>query len=296
MKTHSLRHWDGVEPRLGTTLRAAVLGSPVSHSLSPALHRSAYASLGLDWTYTAVECDEAGLQPYLESLDPSWAGLSLTRPLKRTALALVDEVSDVAMDTGGVNTIVFRDGGTYGDNTTVYGMVSALRAAGVVSPRRPVVLGGGPTACSALAALRDLGAREIAVVVREKSRGAQVCAAATRIGVLLHFYVYEELADALDGADLVFSTLRAGGADRAAPAVANSGAAVFDVVCSNWPTQLAKAVSFTGGSVVPGLSMLLHQAVRQVQLMTGLTEAPVAAMLDAARAGVERLGHAAVGD
>jgi shikimate dehydrogenase len=295
MKLLSLSHWDGVAPRPGTALRAAVLGSPVAHSLSPALHRSAYAALGLDWTYTAVECDAPGLQPYLETLDPSWAGLSLTMPLKRTALALVDEVSDVAMDTGGVNTIVFRDGGMFGDNTDVYGIVSALREAGVVAPERPVVLGGGATAWSALAALRDLGAREIAVVVRGKSRGAAACAAATRLGVMLHFHLYEDLAKALDGADLVLSTLPPGAADPYAPAVASSGATLFDVVYTNWPTRLAKAVSFNGGSVVPGLSMLLHTAVRQVQLITGVTRIPVAAMRDAVRAGAERHDRLAPG-
>ncbi|MFJ8827533.1 shikimate dehydrogenase [Streptomyces sp. NPDC102467] len=288
MKTLSLSRWDGVEPRPEAALRAAVLGSPIAHSLSPVLHRSAYTALGLDWTYTAVECDERGLRPFLESLDASWAGLSLTMPLKRPALPLIDEVSDVAMDTGGVNTIVFRDGGMFGDNTDVYGIACALREAGVDAPQRPVILGGGATACSALAALRNLGVRDIAVVVREKSRGGEVCAAASRIGVMPQFYVYEDLANALDGADVVLSTLPAGAADPYAPAVAGSGAALLDVVYANWPTRLAKAVSFNGGSVVPGLSMLLHQAVRQVQLMTGCTRVPVAVMLDTARGEVER--------
>src|SRR4051794_13120797 len=100
-------------------MRAAVLGSPIAHSLSPALHRAAYRELGLDWSYDAIECDEVGLPAFVDSLDETWAGLSLTMPLKRAVLPLLDEMSEIATSTGVANTVLRRDGRKRGDNTDV---------------------------------------------------------------------------------------------------------------------------------------------------------------------------------
>ena len=95
------------------------------------LHRAAYAALGFaDWAYELVECDEAGLAGYVESRGPEWAGLSLTMPLKRTVLPLLDHVDHLAAATGGANTVVFRPEGRYGYNTDVQGIVDALTEAG----------------------------------------------------------------------------------------------------------------------------------------------------------------------
>ena len=95
-------------------MRAAVLGSPVAHSLSPALHRAAYAALGLPWTYDAVECTAAELGGFLDGLGPEWAGLSLTMPLKRTVVPLVDELSQRAAQAQVANTVIFEDGRSVG--------------------------------------------------------------------------------------------------------------------------------------------------------------------------------------
>ncbi|MER7364965.1 shikimate dehydrogenase family protein, partial [Nonomuraea wenchangensis] len=149
-------------------MRAAVMGSPIVHSLSPFLHRAAYREMGLaGWSYEAFECDEARLPELLGELTPvrgqgragedAWAGLSLTMPLKRAVLPLLDTVSELAVEVGGANTVVFRDGRRHGDNTDVHGIVRALAEAGVRAPRSAVVLGGGATAASTLAALRELG-------------------------------------------------------------------------------------------------------------------------------------------
>ena len=133
-----------------------MLGSPISHSLSPVLHRAAYAELGLTWwRYEAIECDEAGLPALLDSCGPDWAGLSLTMPLKRVALTVADEVSPLAQAVGAANTLVFSpDGGRRADNIDVAGMVSALREAGLTRVEQAVILGAGGTAQSALAAVR----------------------------------------------------------------------------------------------------------------------------------------------
>jgi shikimate dehydrogenase len=264
-------------------MRAAVLGSPVAHSLSPALHTAAYAALGLhDWSYERCECDEAALPRLVAGLDREWAGLSLTMPLKRVALEVADDVSPLATATGAANTLVQRDGRWSAHNTDVAGLVAALRGAGVGAPgttKRAVVLGAGGTAQASLAALRELGVPEVDVLVRSVERSGELRAAADRLGVSPT--VSATLADpasatgAITGADVVISTLPSGAAD--ALAGAGQGTVVLDVVYAPWPTRFAATAAAGGAEVVSGLEMLLHQAVAQVELMTG-RPGPVAEM------------------
>ncbi|TDB92647.1 shikimate dehydrogenase [Actinomadura sp. 7K534] len=274
-----------------TARRAAVLGAPIAHSLSPVLHRAAYAAMGLDgWSYEAIECHEDGLAGLLDGLGPEWAGLSLTMPLKRVALDLVDAVSDLAVKVGGVNTIVLRDGRRHGDNTDVHGMVTALAEAGVTiggPDGRALVLGGGATAASALAALAALGAAEAVLAVRTPERAAGAARVGERFGLAVRVVSLDQVTAELP-AELVVSTLPGRAADAFAAPVAASGAALFDVVYAPWPTALAVAVEKAGGTVVGGFPMLLHQAVRQVALMTGRDDVPVAAMRAAGEAELAR--------
>ncbi|MFJ2029711.1 shikimate dehydrogenase [Streptosporangium sp. NPDC087985] len=268
-------------------MKAAVLGSPITHSLSPYLHRAAYESMGLsDWRYEAIECDEAGLPGLIGGLGPEWAGLSLTMPLKRAVLPLLDTVSELALQVGGANTVVFRDGARHGDNTDVYGIVRALAEAGVAPPRSATVLGGGATAASTLAALRELGLGEVTLVVRDLARAGETATVAERLGTGLTVRTFDRLGTALD-VDLVVSTLPAGAADGFAGLVAGVPA-LFDVVYAPWPTRLAAAVAERGGIVIGGFPMLLHQAVRQVEMMTGRTDVPVEAMRAAGKAEIVR--------
>ena len=249
--------------------RAAVLGSPIAHSLSPLLHRAAYAALGLDWRYDGIELQADGLPAFVAGLTPDWAGLSLTMPLKVAVLPLLTERSPLVEATGAANTVVLRNGQLLGDNTDVAGIVEALREAGVTSAGSPVVLGGGATACSALAALAQLGCVSPTLVVRSPPMAA--LAAAARLG-LSPVVVDADRAD-LGAADLVISTLPAGAADRFASQLADLPA-LLDVVYDPWPTPLAAACR---GRVIPGSAMLLHQAAAQVELMTG-HPAPLRAM------------------
>ncbi|MDP9445210.1 MAG: shikimate dehydrogenase, partial [Actinomycetota bacterium] len=139
-----------------------MLGSPVAHSLSPVLHTAAYRALGLDWTYTAHQIDEAGLAAFLDGLDASWRGLSLTMPLKRAVIPLLDGMSDVAAAAQAVNTVLLeRDGRRVGDNTDVGGMVSAVRERTSAQIGSAAVLGAGATARSAVVALAQLGCRAV---------------------------------------------------------------------------------------------------------------------------------------
>jgi shikimate dehydrogenase len=269
-------------------MRAAVLGLPVGHSLSPVLHSAAYAALGLDgWHYDAHECDEAGLAGFVAGRGPEWAGLSLTMPLKRVALDVAREVSPLAAATGAANTLVLRDGRRYADNTDVAGVVAALREAGAAPGGRAVVLGAGGTAQATLAALPALGIHDVAVLVRSRSRTGELDAAAARLGVAPS--VSDALTDPararveLATADVVVSTLPSGAAD--AFTGVRPGAVLLDVVYAPWPTAFAAAAEAAGARVVSGLEMLLHQAVAQVELMTGRTP-PVAAMRQALDAAV----------
>jgi shikimate dehydrogenase len=259
--------------------RSAVLGSPIAHSLSPALHRAAYAALGLEgWTYDAIECDQAGLPGLIASRDGSWAGLSLTMPLKRAVLPLLDRTEPLAADVGAANTVVFADGQRHGYNTDVPGMVAALAEAGVSSPVGATILGAGATACAALAALRAVGLAVAVVQVGDQARAGDLLAAARRLGMTVELRPFG--SEVRDG-DLLVSTVPAGVADfyaerswvqRAHPS------AVLDVVYHPWPTPLARAASQWGAIAVSGFDLLLHQAARQVELMTGLAPAPLAAM------------------
>jgi shikimate dehydrogenase len=260
----------------GLARRAAVLGSPIAHSLSPALHRAAYAALGLDdWTYTAIECDEAGLPGLLASCDRQWAGLSLTMPLKRAVLPLLDRTEPLAVEVGGANTVVFENGLRHGYNTDVPGMVAALAEAGVTEPPRATVLGAGATACAALAALRETGLTSAVVLVRDQARAGDLLAAAGRLGMAVDLRHFD--TEVRDG-ELLVSTVPAGAADfyaerfRLNPSVP---AAVLDVVYNPWPTPLARAAATSGAVVVSGFDLLLHQAARQVELMTGIKPAPL---------------------
>jgi len=262
---------------------AAVLGSPVAHSLSPVLHNAAYAALGLtDWSYGLHECREPELAGFVDGLGPEWAGLSLTMPLKRVTLDVADEVDELAGAIGAANTLVLT-GRRTAYNTDIVGIGATL---GDVSGRA-VVLGAGGTAQSALAALREAGIDDVTVLVRDLARTPELRDTAERLGVAPR--IVAALADPaaasaeLEGSDVVISTLPPGGADPLVPP--GAGAVVLDVVYAPWPTPFAAAALAAGAGVRSGLEMLLHQAVAQVELMTG-KPGPVAAMRTALDAAV----------
>lgn len=270
------------------TARAAVLGHPVAHSLSPVLHRAAYAALGLDgWRYDPLDVTEEALADLVAGLDATWAGLSLTMPLKQTVLPLLDHVEPLAGVVGAVNTVLVQPGRTgvvlTGANTDVYGLVTALEEAlddGPAGGRRTAaVLGGGATAASTLAALAQLGCTTPVVYVRSLARVGGLMRAAHRMGVEPRYAALDDAAREIPGADLVVSTLPPHAGDGLAGQLAGASVrgVLLDVAYDPRPTALGVAWARAGGPVVGGERMLLHQAVEQVRLMTGLA-APVAAM------------------
>ncbi|MFD9123752.1 shikimate dehydrogenase [Kitasatospora sp. NPDC059571] len=266
-----------------TQLRAAVLGSPIAHSLSPVLHRAGYAALGMaERRYDRFEVDEAALPGFVAGLDAAeWSGLSLTMPLKRAIMPLLDEIGDTARSVDAVNTVVFGpDGSRRGDNTDVPGLVNALRERGIEKVEAAAVLGAGATASSALAALAEICTGEVAVYVRSAERAAEMRALADRLGVRLRTEPWERGAEAL-AAPLTVSTTPVGATDGFAAGLPAAPGALFDVLYHPWPTALAAACAERGSVVLGGLDLLVHQAVLQFEAFTGVRPGPLAAMREA---------------
>jgi shikimate dehydrogenase len=270
-------------------VRAAVLGSPIAHSLSPVLHRAGYAALHLvGWEYDAYEVEAAGLAAFVSGLGDEWRGLSLTMPLKEVASGLGTSVSPVARLAGSVNTLVRReDGGWDATNTDVVGLVRALRPHLPAGATRGLVLGAGATARSAVVALAELGVTALTVRARDGGRAADLVAWALDLGIGVRNGSAASLGPwGTDRDDVVVSTVpAAAGADVAATVPPAHPGVLLDVVYDGWPTPLARTARDAGMTVVPGLDMLVHQAAEQFLLFTGV-DAPVEAMAAAGRAAL----------
>lgn len=251
--------------------RCGVAGSPIGHSLSPVIHRAAYAELGLDWRYTAHDIDAAGFPGFLGSLDDTWRGLSVTMPLKRIALDLAAHASDIARTVGAANTLVRSGGIWWADNTDVYGARAALGERGVTTARSVCLWGGGATAASVLAALAAMAAGPVHLHVRSVRRARDTLAVAEALGHEVRPAPWD-VGDACRRSEVTVSTAPSPALepvlDRLA-ASAESGRALFDVIYDPWPTPLATRWLAAGGTVVSGLDLLVHQAVGQIELMTG---------------------------
>ncbi len=268
-------------------MRCAVLGSPIAHSLSPVLHRAAYAHLGLDWTYDAVEMEPPGLQGFVDALDETWRGLSLTMPLKRAVVPLVDSLDEWAQLAGVANTMLLEAGRRLGFNTDIPGATAALVEQVRGPLRSAVVIGGGATATSLLLALAEMGCRTVTLLVRDEARAVETV---TAVGV--HPRAPQLTVSTIAGAialeaDLVVSTVPAQAQTPELLAACADIPAVFEAVYDPWPTPLTRAALDSGRPLVSGLDLLAHQAVLQVDLMTG-APVPVDLVRDAGLAELSR--------
>lgn len=267
--------------------RAAVLGSPIGHSLSPALYRAGFAELGLEgWSFDALDCDAAALPGLVAARTQGWAGFAVTMPGKAAAASVADGRSERVTRLGVANTLVRRGDGWWAENTDVDGVNGALAAAGVAASGPVLLIGGGGTARAAVAALAEMhwdgplilaGRRpDSTAAVAELAAGLGL--AATRTGM-----TPGDIAPVAETAALAVSTVPAGAADHLALTLAPVPA-LFDVIYHPWPTELA-AAGDAGRVTVTGLDMLLHQALVQFELITGVP-APAEALRGALRAAV----------
>ena len=257
---------------------AAVIGSPIEHSLSPVIHRAAWAQLGIDgWEYHRLEQDTDSLPGFIAGLGADCAGLSVTMPCKQAVMPLLDVIDPLASAVGAVNAVVPSSGVLAGFNTDVTGIASAVRRAcslaGCSAPSSALVLGARATASSALAALGELGITSSTVAARRFGGPGSVVAAASRLGVTIEQILWSD-SEAVDRAassvDLVISTLPASAADPLAERLrVREGQILLDVVYSPRDTALRRAFESAGGVVAEGTDMLVFQAGAQVQLMTG---------------------------
>ncbi|GAA3645401.1 shikimate dehydrogenase [Microbacterium marinilacus] len=281
--------------------RLAVWGDPIAHSRSPQLHSAAYATLGLDWTFERVRVAEDAFDGVLAGLDGSWRGLAVTMPLKERAWRASTWRDRRAELTGAVNTLLLPHpdvprpegapaGGPVGFNTDVGGIVAALADEGITRVQRVRVIGAGATSASAVVAAAELGAQEVGIVARRPERAAPLAELGARLGMDV---VVEGFDGAHTGVDLTVCALPGGTSlpEDHADALAAAGGALFDVAYHPWPSHLASR--WRDAPAIPGLGMLLHQAVLQVRIFTtGTADAPLADE-DAVRASMR---SALVGD
>ena len=251
--------------------RLAVLGSPIGHSLSPALHAAAYRELELDWQYEAIEVTSETLEEFITSRNDSWRGLSLTMPLKREVLDMIDQVDPLVELTGSANTLLFHELGgarhTLGFNTDVYGITQSFQTAGYPSLDSVLVLGGGATAASAIAAVNRLSARRVYVAVRNPDRAVALGAVGDRHGTEVVIVPLDMAAGLAHEVDAVISTLPNGAAHSLEFSAEDMASTVlFDVAYDPWPSILATPWIAAGGAVIPGIDMLIHQALIQVRV------------------------------
>ncbi|MGL3804534.1 shikimate dehydrogenase family protein [Paeniglutamicibacter sp. R2-26] len=276
--------------------RAAVLGHPVGHSRSPLLHSTAYRELGVSIGYTAIDTlpEQAGAFAARLRSEPGWVGVSVTMPMKDALIPFIDEPSERVLRLGALNTIVVSREGDgvrlLAENTDVDGIVRSLdlpasgRGAAVVG-----ILGNGNTALAALEACSLMGVRRVELLVRNPGRAADALRLAATLGLEAVALPYADGAGRLASYDAVISTLPARAADAwieelglgrrpgtaagTAIRAVKPGAVLLDVAYDPWPSALAGAWEEAGGTVVSGLSMLVHQGVEQVRLFTGIQDA-----------------------
>jgi shikimate dehydrogenase len=271
-----------------------VIGSPVAHSLSPLLHDSAFAALGLAarWRSFAFEVAQGEAPGALETMRRARIrGLSVTMPHKAAVAALVDECSDTARRLNAVNCVVNEAGALYGTNTDGEGFVASLARAAGFDPtgRRCLVIGAGGAARAVVLALAAHGAAGVAIVNRTPERAFEAADLAGAAGSAVAL-TDGSVARAVAAADLVVNATpvgMAGGVPAAewlvAPGLLGPGQVAADLVYAPRPTRWLAEAAGTGATVVDGLGMLVHQAAAQLVLWTGM-EPPVEAMWRAAEA------------
>ena len=265
------------------TWEAAVLGSPISHSLSPVLHRAAYKSLGLDIEYTAIETPTEMLAQRISQLSENSLGYSLTMPLKREVLALIDNQSQLVTQTGCANTVYRNAEQNWAlENTDVFGIVQTILQAGLAPIKSASILGSGATASSALSALAELEVDTVTCYARNEAAFPLLVAQSDVLRI--DFQPVTFANDVVLAGDIVISTVPSSAQKQiiANLAADQSYPALLDIAYNPWPSDLAShwashRANTHSGPVLSGVEMLLWQACAQVELFTG-EKAPVEAM------------------
>ena len=252
-----------------TRTRLAVLGFPIAHSRSPAVHAAAYRTLGVALSYERIEIDSARLAPFIRSLDGQWRGLSLTMPLKRDILDMLSSQDPLVGTVGVANTVLCTARGLVGYNTDVFGMVRSFQDAGRRRLERVWMLGAGATTSSAIVAVAELGALRVDVFARDEEAARRLIpiGASVQVEVLTHPWGAAGADRGDPGVpDAVVSTVPAGTGLPSFAIEVRERAVLFDVTYEPWPSPLARHWEAAGGAVISGHELLLNQALGQVRL------------------------------
>ena len=252
-------------------IRGAVLGSPITHSLSPVLHNKAFELLGVPGQYEAIEVKSGGLASFLAGQATNFDYLSLTMPLKEEVFEIATsfdvEIDALASRIQSVNTLIKSDGQWRATSTDGSGFIKALARAGYEHFDSALILGAGGTARAVAGALDEI-AVEVSVMGRSARRNAAISACFTK--VTPEFISWDDQLD-LRPFDLIVNTTPAGAADLVAESISSPiNAALFDVLYKPWPTLLSRHWKDAGGKVIGGLELLLYQGIDQINLIEPL--------------------------
>jgi shikimate dehydrogenase len=251
----------------------AVVGHPIAHSLSPALHQAAYSQLGLAWSYEAVDVAPEEFDSFVASRDSSLRGISITMPHKVSALRAANNVDVISERTGSVNTLLceYNDDGERllrGFNTDVFGIVNALRDSQRTNSRHVAVIGNGATASSAVAAAAELGAEHVTIIARTTQKAFYLETVGQECGVNVSVHSIADI-HMISEVDVAISTLPGDVVQSLSALSRSPQATLLDVAYSPWPSARAGEWASAGGEVVSGLRMLAHQALMQVRIFVG---------------------------
>ena len=245
-------------------IRAAVLGSPISHSLSPILHQEAYRILGIEGSYEAIEVGSGELPQFISTAGSSWTGFSLTMPLKEEILKVATSIDPLAMRIHSANTLIATADGWRASSTDVLGFSRALQVHGLEDTEDVLILGSGATARAAVAAC-DLPGRRIRILHRSTKRETAIraCAQSAEIS----FLPWQEV---LPFAQLTINTTPVGAADLFVRTLPNVVGNYFESLYHPWPTGLLGRWQTRGVKTIDGLDLLVEQAIEQVVLMSAI--------------------------
>ena len=247
-------------------IRGAVLGSPITHSLSPRLHRAAFSFLGVAGSYEPIDVPAGALASFIEKRGDEFDYFSLTMPLKEEVLLLPIGSDPLITKIQSANTLWKKDGTWSLTSTDGSGFLAALAQAGLQTFNRVLILGTGGTA-RAVAGAMDGISTEIHVLGRSSVRAPALKSSVTTSE--FEYIPWNSGAD-LKSYDLVVNTTPAGAADLLADSVGGEASGVlFDVIYKPWPTVLAAAWRDSGGKVIGGLELLLYQGIDQLELVLG---------------------------
>ena len=245
-------------------INAAVLGSPIAHSLSPLLHSLAYEYLEMAARYEAIEVKAGALSDFLSTTDRNC--FSLTMPLKEEALSVADVVSDIAMRISCGNTLSLSDGIWKLTSTDVLGFDFSLKMHGFNQLDSALIIGAGATARAAAASVSQI-AKSVSVISRSPDREP----AMNQASLVDVTYLPWQQTDLINTADLVINTTPDRAADFFVPSIQNPKGTFFEVLYNPWPTAMSKVWSESKNQVIDGLDLLIHQGISQVEIFTDLS-------------------------